>query len=50
MTTLFVLLAFKSKHLVLAKSETIVLLSIDEKIVPVDIVRPLALVNSIREY
>ena len=52
MTILFVLLAFQSKDLVLAKSETMVLLSIDEKIVPVDIVKPLelALVNSTREY
>ena len=41
-TILFVLLAFQSKDLVLAKSETMVLLSIDEKIVPVDIIRPLA--------
>ena len=44
-TILFVLLAFESKHLVLAKSETMVLLNIDEKIVPVDIVRPLAQVR-----
>ena len=44
-TILFVLLAFQSKDLVLAKSETMVLLSIDEKIVPVDIVRPLAQVR-----
>ena len=50
MTILFVLLAFQSKDLVLAKSGTIVLLSIDEKIVPVDIVRPLGLVNSTRKY
>ena len=49
-TILFVMLAFQSKDLVLAKSETMVLLSIDEKIVSVDIVRPLALVNSTREY
>ena len=51
-TILFVMLAFQSKDLVLAKSETMVLLSIDEKIVPVDIVRPLelALVNSTGEY
>ena len=49
-TILFVMLAFQSKDLVLAKNETMVLLSIDEKIVPVDIVRPLALVNSTREY
>ena len=35
----------ESKDLVLAKSETIVLLSIDEKIVPVDIIRPLAQVR-----
>ena len=44
-TILFVMLAFQSKDLVLAKSETMVLLSIDEKIVPVDIVRPLAQVR-----
>ena len=49
-TILFVMLAFQSKDLVLAKSETMVLLSIDEKIVPVDIIRPLALVSSTREY
>ena len=49
-TILFVLLAFQSKDLVLAKSETMVLLSIDEKIVPVDIIRPLAQVSSTREY
>ena len=35
----------ESKDLVLAKSETMVLLNIDEKIVPVDIVRPLAQVR-----
>ena len=44
------MLAFQSKDLVLAKSETMVLLNIDEKIVPVDIVRPLAQVSSTREY
>ena len=44
-TILFVMLAFQSKDLVLAKSETMVLLSIDEKIVPVDHVRPLAQVR-----
>ena len=49
-TILFVMLAFQSKDLVLAKSETIVLLSINEKIVPVDIIRPLAQVSSTREY
>ena len=49
-TILFVMLAFQSKDLVLAKSETMVLLSIDEKIVPVDIIRPLAQVSSTREY
>ena len=49
-TIFFVLLAFESKDLVLAKSETMVLLSIEEKIVPVDIIRPLAQVSSTREY
>ena len=49
-TILFVMLAFQSKDLVLAKSETIVLLSINEKIVPVDIIRPLAQVSSTRGY
>ena len=44
-TIIFVLLIFESKDLVLAKSETMVLLNIDEKIVPVDIVRPLAQVR-----